>query len=224
MSFNEAETFNPGSLIKVPVMITILKMAEQKPGLLDKELVYNRPNEKVPNQTFDSKTIQPGKTYTVRALLKYMISYSDNNATHLLHNILDMDMMRKAFTDIGLPEPDLVDRNFQITAKNYSGFIKSLFNASYLNPEHSEFAIGLLSESSYKDGMVKGLPDNTPVAHKFGEGGTKEMHQMHESGLIYLDNKPYLLIIMTKGTDVQKLPNVISEITKVVVSNMKTMA
>lgn len=63
--------------------------------------------------------------------------------------------------------------------------------------------------------MVQGLPENTKIAHKFGEMGDATTRQLHESGFIYINNTPYLLTIMTKGYDITKLPAVISELTKI---------
>ena len=217
MGINNAETYYPGSLIKVPGLITYLKMAEANPGLLDKKLVFRTPHKTIPNQTFNSRQIEPGKAYTVRQLLKYMISYSDNNATYLLNKNVDLVSFHQLFEDLNIPK--LTNGNSKITAKNFSLFLNVLFNASYLNKENSEFAVELLEECDFKLGMVKGLPVNTVVAHKFGEMGDETTRQLHESGLIYINNTSYLLTIMTKGYDVKDLPNIISTISKMVHSD-----
>lgn len=214
MCINDTETYYPGSLIKVPGLISYLKMAEKNPQLLNKKLVFNSNGRSIPNQTFNSRQIQPGKEYTIRELLKYMISYSDNNATYLLNKNVDMAVFQKLFTDLNIPK--FTKNNSVITAKNFSIFLNVLFNASYLNRENSEFAVELLKECDFKLGMVKGLPLNTVVAHKFGEMGDDITRQLHESGLIYIHNTPYLLTIMTKGYDVKELPEIISTMSKMV--------
>ena len=68
--------------------------------------------------------------------------------------------------------------------------------------------------------MTKNLPDSIRVAHKFGESGTLTEHQLHESGIVYLQHNPYLITIMTKGPDVKKLPDVLSAISKSVFDDM----
>lgn len=214
MCINDTETYYPGSLIKVPGLISYLKMAEKNPELLNKKLVFNSVGRTIPNQTFNSRQILPGKEYTIRELLKFMISYSDNNATYLLNKNVDMVVFQKLFTDLNIPK--FTTKNAVITAKNFSAFLNVLFNASYLSRENSEFAIELLEECDFKIGMVKGLPVNTIIAHKFGEMGDSTTRQLHESGLIYIHNEPYLLTIMTKGYDVKELPEIISTMSKMV--------
>lgn len=217
MYLNDQETFNPGSLIKVPVMITMLKMEELHPGFLQSRIKFDQRTAVVPTQTFNSKTIELGKTYSIAELIEYMIVHSDNEATHILNMTMDVPLFKKVFTDLGLAEPNVTDKHFQITPKDYSTFFKVLYNATYLSREHSELALNLLTRVAYKDGMVHGLPANTIVAHKFGEGGSVEIRQLHETGIIYQSGQtPYVLVIMTKGRDVQKLPAVISSITEVV--------
>ena len=43
--------------------------------------------------------------------------------------------------------------------------------------------------------------------------GDATTRQLHETGIIYVDNAPYLLTIMTKGYAIDKLPRVIADIT-----------
>jgi len=214
MSINDSETYYPGSLIKVPGLMTFLKMAEKSPNLLDKKLIFGTPHKSIPNQTYTSNQIEPGKEYTIRQLLKFMISYSDNNATYLLNKNVDIAIFNQLFTDLNIPK--LGKNNSTITAKNFSMFLKVLFNGSYLSRKDSEFAVELLEACDFKIGLVKGLPANTTVAHKFGEMGDENTRQLHESGLIYINNTPYLLTIMTKGYNVNELPEFIGNMSKMV--------
>ncbi len=214
------ETFTPGSLIKVPILITYMRMVEKDPSLLQKRLILAKNSPNVPPQTYNKKGIHLDTEYTVAELLKYMIADSDNYATLLLNQHIDVAALKKVFTDLGLENPNVNDRNFQITSQDYSVFMKALYNASYLTINDSEYATELLSDCSFKEGFIKLLPDSVKVAHKFGEAGTAIEHQLHESGIVYVKDNPYLLTIMTKGPDVKKLPEVISKISKTVFDDM----
>lgn len=220
--FNETEKFNPGSLIKVPVMMTYLLAAEKNPSILDHKVKFVPGKEYVPTQTFNSKGIIPGKDYSVRDLMRYMIIYSDNNATMLLNQGLDIPLFKKMFVELGLSEPDVHDKFYQISAKDYSVFFKVLFNGSYLSKVSSDFAINLLSQAEYKDGILKGISDDKiTVAHKFGEGGTKELHELHETALVYTSERPYLITVMTKGKNIEALPSVLSQISEIAFNHFK---
>ncbi len=222
MGINDDETYSPGSLVKVPIMMTYLREAEQKPGLLNKEIYYSGAGG-VPHQTFNAETIQPGKKYTIRQLLYYMVAKSDNNATLLLNQEVDQPMVIKLFTDLGLPEPDLHSKNYGITASGYSKFLRMLYNAAYISNDDAEFALSMLTESTFTQGLMEGIPTGIKVAHKFGEMGevvTGMPHQLHESGIVFLNDDPYLLTVMTRGNDVKLLPEVIAEVSKRVYGSM----
>ncbi len=217
MYLNPEQSYHPGSLIKVPMLITYLAMAETDQTVMDKKITFNKVDNLL-HQTFNSATIQPGNTYTVRELLHFMIANSDNNATHLLNQNVDLNLFVKVFTDLNLPRPDVRDRNFEISAKSYSEFLMVLYNSTYLSKKSSEFALELLSEVNFKEGIVRGLPPGVKVAHKFGEWGDaqRKIHELHEAGIVYLNNKPYLLTIMTRGENTKLLSEEISKISKVV--------
>ena len=219
-SVNEDEQYEPGSLFKVPILIAYLKTEEIQPGTLDKELSFDHPFAMDKNVAFKSKSIQLGQKYKVRELLKYMITYSDNNATALLNNNLKPEVLTKLFAGLGLQIPDIKASHYYFTAKQYSLFMRALYNASYLSIDHSEFAAELLSTCEFKDGIVNGIPKETKIAHKFGESGTPQEMQLHESAIVYLKDKPYLITIMTKGKDNKTLSKLISEISAIVYNNL----
>jgi beta-lactamase class A len=217
----ENEQYKPGSLIKVPIMMAILKLSERDPSVLQKQCMLPKQIDGFPTQNITDKTIELGKVYTVKELLKYMIAYSDNNATALLAGILDVNSYKKMFVDLGLTEPNLDDpTNFQISAKEYSIFIKALYNASYLNIDNSEYGASLLNECTFRDGLSKGLPNEVQMAHKFGESGTNLEHQLHETGVIYMGNTAYMLTVMTKGKELKGLSEVLAAISKMVYEEM----
>lgn len=220
MSINETEKYDPGSLFKVPVLITILKMNEINPGFLNKSVPYSKSFNTGKNVAFPSKTITLGQSYTIKELLTYMIKYSDNNATILLENNMDSKVLQKMFKDMNLEVPNVYATQFKFTVKEYSYFMRAIYNAGYLNVEDSEFAGQLLSQCDFKEGIVKGLPANTRIAHKFGESGNQTQKQLHESAIVYLNSKPYLLTIMTRGTDNKKLSQLLGELSQVVYSDM----
>lgn len=215
---NEKLQFQPSSLIKVPVMMAYFRMAERDPGLLDRSFVAKLPDGiKPPKQTFTSQSITFGQTYTLRELLRYVIAYSDNNATAIINNEVDIPTVEHVFTDLGLPKPDLFSGpNFNMTAKDYAIFLRAIFNATYLSEKDSEYAASLMSQCDFDKGFRSGFPQGTKLFHKFGEGGNKTQHQLHEAGVVYLNGLPYVLVVMTRGKVVSKLPKVIESVAKTV--------
>lgn len=222
---NENDKYEPGSLFKVPVLITILKMEEEHPGFLNKSVTYVNKVETGKNIAYESKSIQLGQSYTIKELLTYMIKYSDNAATILLENNIDTKVLQKLFSDIGIEVPNVYADNYHLTVRDYSFFMRIIFNAGYLTIKDSEYAAELLSECEFKDGIMKGIPANTKIAHKFGESGNQIERQLHESAVVYLDNGGgYLLTVMTKGKDLKKLSDLIGEISRTVYDDVNNQS
>jgi beta-lactamase class A len=220
ININENEKYDPGSLFKVPILMTFLKMNELSPGVLNKEILYSQPFAINKQVAYKSKAIQLGNKYKVKELLKYMIEYSDNTATALLSNNIKTEVFVKLFTDFGLKAPVIDATQYQLTAQQYSYFMRAIYNASYLNVADSEYAAEMLTKCDFKDGILNGLPKGAEVAHKFGESGTPTDRQLHESAIVYLDGKSYLLTIMTKGKDIKVLSKMMGDISRLVYSNI----
>ncbi|HOZ74396.1 MAG TPA: class A beta-lactamase-related serine hydrolase [Flavobacterium sp.] len=213
--------FLPGSLMKVPELICVLKLEEANPGFLNKTLTFNKAYNIDKKPKYLSKSIQMGQSYTVKELLTYMIAYSDNNATTLLFDNIDLSVFKKVFTDMGLQAPDFTAQNHPLSAKDFSIFMRILYNSSYLNEKHSEFATELLGKCNFKDGLVAGLPSSVKVAHKFGESGDPQHSEFSESAIVYLRGNPYVLTVMTKGKTSEQLPGVVKQISETVYQQME---
>ena len=207
-------TYNPGSLMKVPMLMTFLKMAETNPGLLDKTVMVQQNDITPVPQTFATASIAAGRQYSIKGLLQFMICYSDNNATQVLSKYMNINVTNKIFTDLGLVPPPNNENYFKYTLspKEYSKFIETLYSSSYLGTQASEYAMSLLAACSFKEGLLNGLPKNTRVIHKFGEAGSGAIRELHESGIVYISNKPYIITVMTMGRDIKKQCQIISQI------------
>ena len=221
MVINEQTAYLPGSLLKVGLMTAWLKMSENKPGLLDKEQAYEIHNGFVfPTEHFQGKEITIGQKYKIREYLESMIVNSDNKAAFFLENTVDSGIFHKVFANLGIPAPKFHDTNYRLNVKDYSIFMMALFNSGFLAPKESEYAITLLTRSQFKEGLVKELPDSVVVAHKFGESGTEQLHELHETGLVYINHRPYLITVMTQGHDWARQSQIISRISKLTYDNM----
>jgi len=217
---NSGESFYTASLMKVAVLITILKMSESNQGYLDTLYPFRYADPRIPKQTFGEKTIVPGHDYKIRDLLYYMIVYSDNYASNILNNLMDQNVYTKLFSDIGIQGYDPTDQFRKLSASEVGRLFSLLYNSSYLSSENSEYALSLLSQSSFKDGLVKELPHDVVVAHKFAEAGGLEENELHDAGIVYTGKTPYLLIVMTRGKKLSDLSKSIGDISKEVYDHM----
>ncbi|MBK8195764.1 MAG: serine hydrolase [Lewinellaceae bacterium] len=214
MGINQEARYHPASLMKVALLMCYLKIAEIDPSILKKQLLYHTPDSvRINPQFYAGQSIQKGKRYSIHELLYYMIAYSDNDATWLLASHFDNNRLKKLFADFDLPVPVEDDLRFVMTAGEYSVFFKAIYNSALLSPEFSEYAADLLSNCSFQEGFGKGFPKNTKMYHKFGEWRSAgHEHELHESGVFFINDQPYLLTVMTRGKDTPQLAQAISAI------------
>jgi beta-lactamase class A len=214
LSINGDVKYHPASLMKVPLMLAILKMAEENPSLLKQSIEFH-PDPVVPfeEQFFKDKTLEAGKTYTVHDLIFYAIAYSDNFATQVLSKHVDAAKARSLFQALGLPVPEPNNPAFLLTADEYSMFIKSIFNSTFLSPEYSEYGAEMMVNCNFKQGFAKGFPTGTKMWHKYGEWSSPGVDaELHESGVVFIKGNPYVLTVMTRGKDQNKLAEAIQKI------------
>ncbi len=218
---NDIASYDPASLLKVPLLIAYLKEAENDPGLLSKKLLY--PGETGNDgQQKEFYHLQPNTRYAINDLLGAMIVESDNAAKDLLFSAMNLTTQNEIFSDLGIQIIQNLNSPYTISAKNYGLFFRILYNATYLNREMSEKALELLSRANFKDGIVASVPQGTPVAHKFGQYGerdttspTGETWELHDCGIVYNPSRPYLLCVMTRGADLGALKSLIQGISKI---------
>ena len=213
---DESGEFFPASLLKVPVMMAYYRWAEEETDLLERRVVYEKPAD-FGVSVFIKPRIElvPGEEYSVSQLIEYMILYSDNQALYLLAQRLPQERMIDLLRIIGIEDDVVKDRMAKLTVKEYAGLFRILFNGSYLSRDNSEKALGLLSRTDYHDALPGKLPQGTVVSHKFGEAGTGSTErQLHDCGIVYFPDHPYLACIMTRGRDAEKLKLGIQDISR----------
>lgn len=214
---NEEENFAPASLLKVSVLIAYLKKVENNANMLSNTLTYPKDKLEIPEPAQGLPPLQPETEYSLESLLERMIVYSDNQAYTLLVNSIEGIELDKVHRDLGLTTPDNAYTENIISAKSYASLFRVLYNSSYLSRTMSEYALSLMSRANYSNGISSGLPQGIQISHKFGlRGNLKESSeiQLHDCGIIYYPSKPYLLCVMTKGPDYEKLSESIAEISK----------
>lgn len=226
LDINGGERFTPASLLKVPDMITLYKIADADPSVLTKKVTYNQTYNSSKTFFDSSDALVLGQTYTVDDLIERMIKYSDNEAMYLLRAQFDKTLFDQLYNDLKIPVPNDTVLNDYMTVKTYASFFRILYNASYLSPAMSEKALSLLSQITFDKGIVAGIPDNIPVAHKYGERlyTDNQEHQLHDCGIVYHPTDPYLLCVMTRGTDFNVLASVIKDVSKQVWDEMSVRA
>lgn len=226
LSINPEEKYSPASLMKVPVAIAWLKKGESRPEVLSQKITYDgRFNGNIGQYFNPEKTLAVGSAYVVDDLLSRMLTYSDNNSYLLLIGNIDESLLNEVASDLGvkIPPPTNGEVGDFITVKQYANFFRVLYNASYLNRDMSEKLLTNLSHNGFPGGLAAGLPPTVTIAEKFGEHSLAgydiddpaNEKELHDCGIIYYPDHPYLLCVMTKGRNFDKLTKTISDISGV---------
>lgn len=218
---NEKELFSPASLMKVPVLISVLKAAEIKPDLLGTRIQYVKSNFIGVDEESGFPKVDK-EYYTVDEYLKHMIVYSDNAATLLLAKFIGIDNIMNTERALNLNHTDDADShtNF-VSVLRYAAVFRILYNASFLSKQMSEKALHLLTQVNYKNGIRAAIPTQYTIAHKYGERdvfdekGKRNTLQLHHFGIVYYTGKPYILGVMTRGGTREHKEKIIKDLSEI---------
>ena len=212
------------SLEKVPVMLTYYRLSLTDPTLLTKKIEYHDIVDHDAVQNIKpSEGLKLGESYANADLIEKMIVNSDNNAFYLLWNQVPSEQVENTFRDIGVPISYTPGVDFSVSPRNFSRFFRVLYNATYLDRDLSQRGLDLLSRAEYSQGLRSDIPTSVVIAHKFGEHSdiplTDKMPgpmELHDCGIIYHPWHPYFLCVMTSGSDMTSMQNVISDVSHTV--------
>lgn len=223
---NETADFSPASLFKLPIAIAVYKQGEDDDSFLKKRVLYTKETAQINNIVSSNaeSSLVIGDSYAIEDLVFIMLTQSDNGAKNLLLSAADKKYINQLFSLISLAKLSDTSGAYEISSRKYALFLRMLYGSSYINEEHSELILKLLSESTFKEGLIAGIPKGTVIAHKYGvydfeglvKGEMKPMRQLHDCGIVYHEERPYVFCLMTKGEKLSDLYNVISHISKLV--------
>lgn len=214
------KVFHAASTMKVPVMIELFRQADAGKLSLDDPLpIRNEFHSIVDGSVYkldvsddsDGEVYQAiGKTLTLRQLCEAMITVSSNFAANLLIERLGVESIRKTVSRLGgdgmqvlrgVEDQKAFDRgmNNTTTARGLLVLLEKIATGHAVNPRADAEMVAILKRQHFNDMIPAGLPPGTPVAHK--TGSITKIH--HDAGIVYGD-RPYVLVVLTRGIEDQK--------------------
>ncbi len=185
----------PASLSKLPVAMMAMKKVERGEWNLD-TTPFVVAAEDADIKTNPDIVSAIGQTFSLRYILERLILESDNTAYNMIVKQLDPEVDLNSIPEaVGLDA--LVEQDGKMSAKNYTRLLRALYLATYLNPEHSNLLLNLMKDSDYKNFIRAGVPLETSFAHKWGT--YLERNVFADSGIVYLENRPYMLSVMIQA-------------------------
>jgi beta-lactamase class A len=198
---NEERQFAQASAIKIPILIEVLKQADEgKFKLSDRHRVtkkYQVPGSGILSELGDGTT-----EMSVEDLAVLMIVLSDNTATNMLIDLVGMENVTATMKSLGA-EHTLLRRRMMDTAASARGdenvstpadaarLMRMLHAGMAVNKRVSERALAILRKP--KKGTVNAVtPAGVPVAFKAGSIPGVET----EWALVELEHRPYIVVMM----------------------------
>jgi beta-lactamase class A len=170
---------------------------------------------------------------SLRDLAALMMVVSDNTATNILIDRVDMAQVNETLQALGFSRTRLLRRMIQpseerhgvenvSTAREMASLLAQLCAGKLLDEKHTALAIQLLKDEKYEPTpMGRGLPAGVALASKPGSlAGVR-----CESGIVLLEGHPYVLSVMTTyAEDEAAAERAITEVSRRVYSYFDRLA
>lgn len=197
ISVNKENYIWPASLTKLPVAMAVMKKVEDGEWQLNNELVLMSGDAN--SDSGDANNLLAknpvGTRFTIEKLLKELLINSDNTAYNILLRNLHVDELSQVKNELGIDV--LFDEAGRMSAKEYSRIFRALYTSSFLKRVNSEMIMSWLDESQFNDFLAKHIDPNLPFPHKYGENLLLNVYA--DSGIVYLEGRPYMITVMVQG-------------------------
>ena len=224
------------SVIKLPIAMAVLHLVDSGLFTLDKTIKIKKKDLDTLYSPLRDK-FPDGGDFTLRELLSYMVSQSDNDAAdavlnflggtdqvdYYLHQIAKINGM-----DVNASEIDMAkDWGAQYTnwAKTVDmvKLLDKIYNGNLFSPASRDFLIKIMQQTTTGPNRIKGLlPAGTVVAHKTGTSPTNAAGlspATNDAGVITLPNGKHVAIavfVCNSTADEATREKVIANIAKAV--------
>lgn len=211
---NEREAFVAASTIKVPLAMAIYKAAEEKKVNLDARFTLE--NEELDKNFGPLYEGGAGKDFSIRELIKIMLEQSDNTAMNALFDVLIRVGIERPFDEVyaamGWDSPSFgtVPVYTDINLKVLSNMFLSLYNATYINLEHSNEILGYLATTPFDKQIDAGVPEGVEVSHKIGVSDPDQTYS--DCGIVYAPSRHYLICAALQGGNQLQANNFLREV------------
>jgi len=223
------------SVMKFPIAITVLNDIDEGRFTLDEKVHVDKDDLKPDTYSpLRDKYPQGNIDISIRELLSYMVSLSDNNACDiLLKEIGGTAHVENFMHSFGVKQIAIKATEYQMaqgwdvqytnwtTAFEMARLLDIANKPSFLSKECHAYLWKIMQETSTGPRQIKGLlPAGTIVAHKTGRSGTNDQGvtaATNDVGIITLPNGKHLVIaifVSNASTDLPTREDVMARIAK----------
>ncbi len=208
LSLRGGEPFPSASLIKVAVLVTLLDEVHAGRLQLEEPITLIARDRVGGSGILQHMT--SGHTLTVGEAARLMIVISDNTATNLILDKLDIRTVWSKMEALGLPRSKIHSKSFRrhtsvamdssvkyglgvTTPDETVQLFTLLHQGRAVSPALDSLALGILRTTAFNERLRRWLPPGTAVAHK--EGSVDRAR--NDCGILYGPEAPVALCVMT---------------------------
>jgi beta-lactamase class A len=212
VSIRGHETFPSASLIKVGVLVALLEEVERGRMRLDERSTLIARDRVGGDGVL--RYMQSGVAPALEDLAWLMITISDNTATNLILDKLDMRTVGVKLEALGLPHSKIHSKTFRretsiapdssvlyglgVTTPDETVQLFSLLHEGRaVSPALDSLAMRMLFANQDNDRLVRWLPPGTRVAHKSGA----VERARNDCGIMYTPAAPIAICVMTRDNE-----------------------
>jgi beta-lactamase class A len=214
---NADVVFHAASTMKIPVMMEVLRSAEEGRLRLDQEvLLVNQFASIVDGSAYALDPREDGDTslyaftghrVNVRELMRRMIVRSSNLATNTLIELVGAAQVRAMAQWLGAVNANVLrgvedqkafdaGMNNTITARDLAILLAAVETGKAVSPRAAALMREILAAQEFREKIPAGLPAGTRVAHKTGEITAVS----HDAAIVYPPQRaPYVIVVLTRG-------------------------
>lgn len=204
---NEDEIFQAASLIKLPVILAVYLEFER--GSLRPGTKHSLKDEDKISGSGSLSSKPAGFVLTYQELVELMGKQSDNTAYGVMKDLLGEERIGEVIKMVGMVNTSL--ENNETTPYDVGLFFEGLWRKRLVSGESRDLILKSLTNTFYEAWLAEGIPSDVRVAHKFG----REVHVVNDAGIVFSD-KPFVVVIMSKGVIEKEADSVIPQIARVV--------
>lgn len=212
MGVYKKERFNAASLIKLPVMAAMLQEAEF--GNLDLSEEYQL---KETDKTPGSGSLyyeKEGYIVTYGELVELMGKESDNTAFAISVNYLGEEKIERVLEQFGMVNTSRGENS--TTPEDVASFFQKIYRGEVLTKPNSDMLVSYLTDTIYEEWLTPGVPEEVIVSHKYGT----VPQTVNDAGIVYAE-KPYIVVIVSKGVVAKEADSAFPELSKSIYNNLQ---
>ena len=225
-SINGDEKVLSASMIKLLILAELMKKNSENKFSLSNTIMIE--NSMKTGGDGILKELNAGHHFTLKELANLMIIVSDNQATNILIDLLGMENINLLGKELGLKESFLGRKMMDTEARkngydNYtcaddiSLLLKLIYQEKLVNKEASQLMLEILLKQQQGERLQRYLPTDIKIAHKCGDLDNLE----NDGGIIWLEEKVYILVVLTSRMSNLQCKQTIGKISKFVYDKME---